>query len=249
MTPRRSAPTATWRSTCATPPSSPSSSAASGSSSKLGIDGVKADRGDENDLHGLDLALTNDYPLLFARAVMGALPKGMPAMFRAATVGSQSVVPGLWAGDQPQEFVRPAARRRRRRTRRRSAASRPGAPTSAATAAPPEDDTELFVRWAQLGAISPLMEVGGVGPNSTPWMLGPAAMAGLRDAAVLHYELFPYLYGLLRQRRPVLRPLAWGYPHDPHAWGSTYELLVGPDLRRSARRRAGDDADRVPPGR
>ena len=97
-------------------------------------------------------------------------------------------------------------------------------------AAPPEDDTELFVRWAQLGAISPLLEVGGVGPNATPWVLGPAAMAGLRDAAVLHYELFPYLYGLLQQRQPVLRPLAWGYPDDAHAWGSRYELLVGPDL-------------------
>ena len=50
-------------------------------------------------------ALTNDYPLLYAQAVMGALPKGAAAIFRAATVGSQSVVPGIWAGDQPQEFV------------------------------------------------------------------------------------------------------------------------------------------------
>ena len=36
---------------------------------------------------------------------MGALPKGAAAIFRAATVGSQSVVPGIWAGDQPQEYV------------------------------------------------------------------------------------------------------------------------------------------------
>jgi alpha-D-xyloside xylohydrolase len=96
--------------------------------------------------------------------------------------------------------------------------------------APPGVDTELFVRWAQLGAVSPIMEVGGVGLNSTPWLLGPAAMAGLRDAAVLHYELFPYLYGLLRSRRLVLRPLAWDYPQDERSWGSNYELMVGPDL-------------------
>jgi alpha-D-xyloside xylohydrolase len=28
----------------------------------------------------------------------------------------------------------------------------------------------------------------------------------------------------------VLRPLGYAYPHDPGAWGATYELLVGPDL-------------------
>ena len=71
----------------------------------LGVDGVKADRGDENDLGDLDPSLTNDYPLLFQHAVMGALPPGDAAIFRAATVGSQSVVPGIWAGDQPQEYI------------------------------------------------------------------------------------------------------------------------------------------------
>jgi hypothetical protein len=55
-------------------------------------------------------------------------------------------------------------------------------------------------------------------------------MAALRDAAVLHYELFPYLYGLLSAGQPVLRPLAYGYPADPRAWSHELELLVGPDL-------------------
>jgi alpha-D-xyloside xylohydrolase len=55
-------------------------------------------------------------------------------------------------------------------------------------------------------------------------------MDGLRAAAVLHYELFPYLYGLLQGRQPVLRPLGFGFPNDPGSWSATYELLVGPDL-------------------
>ena len=55
-------------------------------------------------------------------------------------------------------------------------------------------------------------------------------MRVLRDTAVLHYELFPYLYGLLRRGEPVLRPLAYGYPDDPEAWRADLELLVGPDL-------------------
>ena len=74
------------------------------------------------------------------------------------------------------------------------------------------------------------MEVGGIGGNATPWTLGPGAMSGLRAAAVLHYELFPYLYGLLAAHQPVIRPLAFGYPDDATSWGSNYEFLVGPDL-------------------
>ncbi len=195
----------------------------------LGVDGVKADRGDENDLHDIDLALTNDYALLYAKAVMGALPPGTPAIFRAGTVGSQSVVPGLWAGDQPQQFVG-----LQRAVVAGLTAGVSGFPTWGSDvggySAPPGVDTELFVRWAQLGAVSPIMEVGGVGLNSTPWLLGPDAMTGLRDAAVLHYELFPYLYGLLQAHQLVLRPLAWDYPQDQRSWGSNYELMVGPDL-------------------
>ena len=71
------------------------------------------------------------------------------------------------------------------------------------------------MRWTQLGAISPVMEVGGAGPNATPWVLGPQAMRVLHDSAVLHYELFPYMYGLLQKREPVLRPLGYALPGRP----------------------------------
>jgi len=195
----------------------------------IGIDGVKGDRADENDFSELDPTLTNDYPLLFQKAVMEALPGSDAAIFRAATVGSQSVVPGIWAGDQPQEFVG-----LQRAIVSGLTAAMSGFPTWGSDvggyASPPVDDAELFVRWAQLGAISPVMEVGGAGPNATPWTLGPAAMDGLRAAAVLHYELFPYLYGLLEAHQPVLRPLAFDFPGDAASWGTNYELMVGPDL-------------------
>jgi alpha-D-xyloside xylohydrolase len=195
----------------------------------LGVDGLKADRGDENDLGAIDPTLTNDYPLLFQRAVMGALPPGDAAIFRAATVGSQSVVPGIWGGDQPQEYIG-----LQRAIVSGLTASMSGFTTWGSDvggyATPPADDAELFVRWAELGAVSPVMEVGGSGPNATPWTLGPEAMDGLRAAAVLHYELFPYLYGLLEARQPVLRPLGFGYPQDAGSWSATYELLVGSDL-------------------
>jgi alpha-D-xyloside xylohydrolase len=60
--------------------------------------------------------------------------------------------------------------------------------------------------------------------------MGAGAMRVLREAAVLHYELFPYLYGLLQKREPVLRPLGYGFPEDEQAWKAEFEALVGPDL-------------------
>jgi alpha-D-xyloside xylohydrolase len=75
-----------------------------------------------------------------------------------------------------------------------------------------------------------VFEVGGQGPNATPWTMGADAMRALREAAVLHYELFPYLYGLLQKHEPVLRPLGYALPDDEQAWKAEFELLVGPDL-------------------
>jgi alpha-D-xyloside xylohydrolase len=195
----------------------------------LGVDGVKADRGDEVDLESVASDLTNKYPLLYARAVMGALPRGAAAIFRAGTVGSTSVVPGLWAGDQPQEFVG-----MQRAIVSGQTAAMSGFPTWGSDvggyAGPPFDTSDLFIRWAQFGAVSPVMEVGGTGQNATPWTLGTTAMNGLRASAMLHYELFPYLYGLLRCHHPVLRPLGYAFPNDARSWEAPFEFMVGADL-------------------
>ncbi|HEX4520321.1 MAG TPA: TIM-barrel domain-containing protein [Gaiellaceae bacterium] len=195
----------------------------------LGVDGVKADRGDENDLRTISLSLTNDYPLLYQRAVMDALPEGSAAIFRAGTVGSQAVAPGMWSGDLPEEWVG-----LQRAIVAGQTIGMSGFPTWGSDIGgyqgPPFVTAELLVRWAQFGAVSPVMEIGGVGANSTPWTLGPAAMSGLKAAAILHYELFPYLYGLLQRHQPVLRPLAFEFPDTAKAWDANFETLVGPDL-------------------
>lgn len=92
----------------------------------------------------------------------------------------------------------------------------------------------LFDRWAQFSAVSPVMEVGGAGLNATPWAYPSWAVAGFRASAVLHYELFPYLYGLARQAArtgvPILRAVGFQYPSDPRAWAQDQEFMVGPDL-------------------
>jgi len=194
----------------------------------LHVDGFKADRGDEVDLESLDESFQNDYPLLYATSVMRALPHGSAAIFRAAAMGSQRLVPGLWAGDQESTWAD-----FQKAIRAGASAGMSGFPTWGSDVGGYHSASltgDLFARWAQLGAISPVFEVGGQGANATPWTMGPGAMRALREAAVLHYELFPYFYGLLRRGEPVLRPLGYSFPDDEEAWRSDLELLVGPDL-------------------
>jgi alpha-D-xyloside xylohydrolase len=191
----------------------------------LGVDGFKADRGDEVDLEGEGPILQNDYPGLYATHVMHVLGRSGVAIFR---VGESHVVPGIWAGDQEgtwdgfQQAIRAG-----------ETAGASGFPTWGSDVGGYHSQTltgDLFARWAQLGAISPVMEVGGQGANATPWTMGADAMTALREAAVLHYELVPMFEQLLRAHQPILRPLGFGYPDDEQAWQADLELLVGPDL-------------------
>ncbi len=56
-------------------------------------------------------------------------------------------------------------------------------------------DPELFVRWAQLGALNPIMENGGGGEHR-PWMYGAEVEDIYRTFVKLHHELVPFLYSL-----------------------------------------------------
>jgi alpha-D-xyloside xylohydrolase len=93
---------------------------------------------------------------------------------------------------------------------------------------------DVFVRWAQFAALTPIFEVGGVGETATFWDLGSAAVNGFRAAATLHYELVPYLYALAvrasRTGLPVVRPLGLDWPTDARAWSSDLEFTVGSQL-------------------
>lgn len=213
---------------------------------RLGVDGFKGDRGDETDYESLQFAggpgrdVNNIYAELFARNVMRASrAAGKPApvtMFRAGYTGTPAAGAAVWAGDQIPDFsgLRDAVR---------SLASL-GASGFAVTGSDvggyaTQDGSkiltaEVFARWAQLGAVSPIFELGGADRAAQFWKLGPAAIAAARDSIVLHYELFPYLYSLARASSrtgaPILQPLGLQYPDDEQAWRNDLELLVGTEL-------------------
>ncbi|WP_027345842.1 TIM-barrel domain-containing protein [Hamadaea tsunoensis] len=94
----------------------------------------------------------------------------------------------------------------------------------------PTDD--LFLRWAQFGALSPLLRFHGT-TSREPWKF-PAVEAAVIEALELRYRLLPYIYtAALRSGEtgePVMRALMVDSPDDPFAWRAEHAYRLGPDL-------------------
>ncbi|MEO6997063.1 MAG: TIM-barrel domain-containing protein [Terracoccus sp.] len=97
----------------------------------------------------------------------------------------------------------------------------------------PELTPELYVRWTQLGAFSPLMRAHGLRPRE-PYAFGARALEVARDWIRLRYSLLPYLWQVAHESStngwPVMRPLGFHYPHDPVARSVDDAFLLGADL-------------------
>ncbi len=94
----------------------------------------------------------------------------------------------------------------------------------------------LFMRWAQFGALSPIMQMHrqvGAGMQY-PWSFGPDGLSNYRTYARLHTELFPYLYTqaatAATRGLPILRPLVLEFPDDPATWSLDDTYLFGDSL-------------------
>jgi len=129
---------------------------------------------------------------------------------------------------------------------------------------------ELFVRWMQLGAVSPIFRAHGCMLDREPWSQGPEALEAVRASLVLRAQLLPTIASwarhALRAGQPLARPMLLGplgtepgsdqarsYAEDRRfaACDDQYflgELLVAPVLEQGATTRrvelpAGDWVD------
>ncbi len=95
-------------------------------------------------------------------------------------------------------------------------------------------DPELYVRWCQFGALSPVLRLHSNHGIREPWAYGPDAERIVRDFFRLRYRLFPYLYTASAETHltglPLCRPLYLAYPEREQAYGNDQEYLLGPDL-------------------
>jgi len=95
---------------------------------------------------------------------------------------------------------------------------------------------ELFVRWFQFGAFSPVFRVHGTrNPDENElWSYGPEAQKILVDYDTLRYRLMPYIYseawGVTNHHSTLMRPLVMDWRTDAEAQNTGDEYLFGPAL-------------------
>jgi alpha-D-xyloside xylohydrolase len=93
--------------------------------------------------------------------------------------------------------------------------------------------TDLYIRWAQFGLLSPLARAHGL-TTRLPWDYGAEALAIFRKYARLRYRLMPYIYSYAlsasKTGLPLLRPMMLEFPDDPAARTVDLQFMLGAEL-------------------
>jgi sulfoquinovosidase len=165
--------------------------------------------------------LHNPYPMLSAKAAHEVLQEALPDdhlfFVRAGWTGSQAVVPAVWGGDPEASFDETQGLPSMLRGGVNLGLS--GVPYwgsdvtgfKCLTDAP--KDKEVFIRWIQLGAVSPIMMDQNACSNpierQTKWQLfnDEQTIDAWRQMAKLHTRLLPYFLVLAKEANATGMPL------------------------------------------
>jgi alpha-D-xyloside xylohydrolase len=181
--------------------------------------------------------LSEVYPLLYHKIstrIVQALNPNIVSFSRSGSIGTQQWSPMLWGGDQQHNWTRdlglPSV------VTAGITAGMSGYSTWGPDISSDGPDRELWMRWAEFGALTPVM-------RDHPWSRpkfavdlwhDPETIAIFRRYAILHTSLLPYLatYAAEAHRTgvPILRHLVLEYPEDPRAATAEYQYLLGESL-------------------
>jgi alpha-D-xyloside xylohydrolase len=100
------------------------------------------------------------------------------------------------------------------------------------------DHADLFMRWAQYGAFTPIMQMHRqVNPSNLeqyPWGYGSAALANYVTYTKLHSQLFPYIYTYAKEASttglPIIRPEVLMNQGDTGTYGVQHSYYFGNEL-------------------
>jgi alpha-glucosidase (family GH31 glycosyl hydrolase) len=163
-----------------------------------------------------------------------ALNPNIVSFSRSGFIGTQQWSPMLWGGDQQHNWTRdlglPSV------VTAGITAGMSGYSTWGPDIISDGPDRELWMRWAEFGALTPVM-------RDHPWSRprfsidlwhDPGTIALFRRYAILHTSLLPYFatYAAEAHRTgvPILRHLVLEYPEDPRAATAEYQYLLGESL-------------------
>ena len=106
----------------------------------------------------------------------------------------------------------------------------------------PEDaathvDPELYVRWMQFGALSPVLRTHSTKDNrlkKEPWAFAPEITDVLRKIIQQRYRMAPYIYTIARQAHDtsvsMCRPMYYDYPNDEEAYVFKNQYMFGDNM-------------------
>ncbi len=100
----------------------------------------------------------------------------------------------------------------------------------------PVTTKELFLRWAEWAALSPIFRLHGSGLHGThtPWSYDAQTVRVYESLSRLHLRAVPLIMSLWREAdrtgMPITRPLWLAYPREPQARRQDQEWLLGPNL-------------------
>ncbi len=96
---------------------------------------------------------------------------------------------------------------------------------------------ELYVRWIQMGAFTPMMRSHGTDIKREIYYFGEKGEPvydAIEDAIRLRYSLLPYIYSTSWQvtsdNYSYMRPLMMDFPKDKNGWERKDQFMFGPSL-------------------
>ena len=186
---------------------------------------------------GVEMA--NAYATLYHRTVWNVLGTNGILFARSGFTGSQAY-PGYWAGDNEPNFGHenglPSV------VVASQSAAMSGYSIWSHDIGGYQDCcysstlTNLFMRWTQFGAFSPLMQMHRqVGSGiQYPWSFGAEGLTNFHYYTRMHTALFPYIYSYAKQSSvngmPIMRPLVLLNQEDANTHTIRHTYMFGNEL-------------------
>lgn len=214
-------------------------------------------------------AVHNEFPVLSAKAAHDLMVKerGDDFLFfvRSGYTGTQQYVPAVWSGDPEATFDETQGMPAMLRGGLNLGMS--GVPlwgsdlTGFKCLTDFPHDKEMYLRWAEVGAVSPIMMEENACANPLghreKWKLwnDDETIAVYGAMARLHTRLAPYFDMLAREANrtgtPIMRHPFLLYPREPEAWAAESSFFLGPSLFAAPVVHRGDQTKDawLPPGK
>ncbi len=100
-----------------------------------------------------------------------------------------------------------------------------------------EEDPELYARWVQFGAFSPILRLHSTkNPylDRRPWAHGEEAYKAAKEAMRMRHAMIPYIYSMAyrnhKECMPLITPMYHKHPSKEEAYISPYQYYFGSEL-------------------